>query len=349
MAGGNHLLLDVFRLRIREHQRIVGDGIQFDVEHALGLLDRIAHRAMHLRDAAQRIAVLRLVLLAAAERAEALVELLATVALVQRHPVPADVETQLLQFAATSQLDGSHCRNFGTRWYGMSARVEPASRRAQVGGDLHLSRMRTQRMHFRRERTHAAGEGIDRHRRGEVGGVQQFIELVQRQHAGRQHLRGAVVEREAFLVASAIPACRPARRSASPPGMRWPSKNASPPPSSTIARCDSGARSPEAPTEPSCGTTGTTPALSIAASDCSVSHADAGVSAQQRIDADAQHRAHHVGGERLADADRMRHDQVVLQFDVQRTPRRCAPGSPSRNGCAPSSLSALLPKPVDTP
>jgi hypothetical protein len=103
MAGGNHLLLDMLGLLVGKHQRIVGDRIEFDVEHALGLLQRIAHRAVHLRDAAQRIAVLRLVLLAAAERQEALVELLAAMALAERHPVPADVEAQRLR-GGVSQL-----------------------------------------------------------------------------------------------------------------------------------------------------------------------------------------------------------------------------------------------------
>ena len=112
--------------------------------------------------------------------------------------------------------------------------------------------------------------------------------------------------------------------------MRSPSKNASPPPSSTIARCDSGARSPRAPTEPSCGTTGTMPALSIAASACSVSHADARMAAHQRVDADAQHRAHDVGRERLADAHGMGDDQVVLQFVEQRSAGRAALGRASR-------------------
>ncbi|KAG1434625.1 hypothetical protein G6F56_014245 [Rhizopus delemar] len=41
---------------------------------------------------------------------------------------------------------------------------------------------------------------------------------------------------------------------------------ASPTPSITLARCESGARSPEAPTEPCAGTTGSTPLTSIASS-----------------------------------------------------------------------------------
>ncbi|KAG0774455.1 hypothetical protein G6F57_016281 [Rhizopus arrhizus] len=46
---------------------------------------------------------------------------------------------------------------------------------------------------------------------------------------------------------------------------------ASPTPSITLARCESGARSPEAPTEPCAGTTGSTPLTSIASSSRRVS------------------------------------------------------------------------------
>ena len=50
----------------------------------------------------------------------------------------------------------------------------------------------------------------------------------------------------------------PTRVSASKPGSRSPSTNASPSPTSGRARCASGAKSPDAPTEPRLGTTGST-------------------------------------------------------------------------------------------
>src|SRR3546814_10591026 len=84
------------------------------VEHATRLRHRVAHRAVHLRDAAQRIAVLRLVLLAAAERLETLVELLAAVALRERHPLPADVEVQR---ARVVEIGRATCREkVGQSW-----------------------------------------------------------------------------------------------------------------------------------------------------------------------------------------------------------------------------------------
>ena len=59
---------------------------------------------------------------------------------------------------------------------------------------------------------------------------------------------------------------RPAAASASAAGMRRPSKRASPSPISASARWASGARSPEAPTDPCEGMRGTTPRLSMATS-----------------------------------------------------------------------------------
>ena len=51
-------------------------------------------------------------------------------------------------------------------------------------------------------------------------------------------------------------------------------------------------------------------------------YANARMPAHQRVDADREHRAHDIGAERLADADRVRDDEVVLQFFEQRAVRR---------------------------
>src|SRR5690606_34874849 len=105
---------------------------------------RVAHRAMHLRDAAQRVAVLRLVLLAAAERAETRVELLAAVALVERYPVPADVETQRTRFVVVPRVR----RPRPEPWHQVVRDVgqgRPLEQSAQVRGHLDLPGMRTQR------------------------------------------------------------------------------------------------------------------------------------------------------------------------------------------------------------
>ena len=143
--------------------------------------------------------------------------------------------------------------------------------------------------------------------------------------------------------------CRPLRRNASAPGTRSPSTNASPPPSSTIARCDSGARSPEAPTEPSCGTTGTIPALSIAVSACRVctrmpecpfSSVLMRMQSIARTTSGANGSPTHTAWVTI---------RLSCSSACSERPECTAPGSSSRSGCAPSSLSALLPKPVETP
>ena len=79
----------------------------------LDLRDGIAHRAVHLRDATQRVAVLRLVFLAAAERLEALIEFFTAVPLVQGHPIPGDVESQRIKsgFRPTAGQPGTEFRH----------------------------------------------------------------------------------------------------------------------------------------------------------------------------------------------------------------------------------------------
>ncbi len=63
----------------------------------------------------------------------------------------------------------------------------------------------------------------------------------------------------------------PTRVNASKPGRRSPSTIASPSPTSGRARCASGARSPDAPTLPRAGTTGSTPRSRHASSSSTVS------------------------------------------------------------------------------
>ena len=62
----------------------------------------------------------------------------------------------------------------------------------------------------------------------------------------------------------------PAAASASAPLIRSPSNHASPSPTSGEARCASGARSPDAPTEPRAGTTGRTPRFRHSSSSSTV-------------------------------------------------------------------------------
>ena len=52
IAAGDHGFV------IGEDQRVVGHGVQLQLQHAAHMLERIAHRAVHLRHAAQAVGVL---------------------------------------------------------------------------------------------------------------------------------------------------------------------------------------------------------------------------------------------------------------------------------------------------
>src|SRR3546814_6708795 len=101
MPGRHQRVLNLPRIgQAGKQQRVVGDCVELDVDHPLRLRQRVAHRAVHLRHAAQRIAVLRLVFLAATEWPKTLIEAFAAMALAQRYPVPAD--------RTSTRLNSSH-------------------------------------------------------------------------------------------------------------------------------------------------------------------------------------------------------------------------------------------------
>ncbi len=114
--------------------------------------------------------------------------------------------------------------------------------------------------------------------------------------------------------ASSVTGARPARRSASAPARRSPRNSASPSPMMTSAMCASGARSPDAPSDPWHGTTGWTPRSSMSSSRRRVCEADARMPLCQRVRADQHHGAHDRPFQRLAYAHRMRHHDVALQL-----------------------------------
>ena len=59
VSAGEHVALAVHRFRIlHEHQRVVDRRVRLDLKHRAAMGERVAHRAMHLWDAAQRIGVL---------------------------------------------------------------------------------------------------------------------------------------------------------------------------------------------------------------------------------------------------------------------------------------------------
>ena len=82
----------------------------------------------------------------------------------------------------------------------------------------------------------------------------------------------------------------------------------------TRARWASGARSPEAPTDPCQGMTGCTPRSSSSHSRSAEQRAHAGLAGGQHRRPQQQHPAHDRAGQRLAHAGGMAAHQVALQL-----------------------------------
>ena len=130
--------------------------------------------------------------------------------------------------------------------------------------------MAAQRVDARVERRVGAARGVGRERAGHQRRLQQRLGLEQAgQRVGRGELR-AVEQRQPFLRAE-HDRREPGGRQAPPrAGSRPAGVNASPTPIMTAVMCASGARSPDAPTEPCAGTTGMTPFASMPSSSASV-------------------------------------------------------------------------------
>ena len=75
----------------------------------------------------------------------------------------------------------------------------PSSSSRRCCGRFDLAGMRAKRMHFGAQRAAATGERIERHRSGEIGGIQQMFQFDRARARRGEHLRRAVVQREAFL------------------------------------------------------------------------------------------------------------------------------------------------------
>ena len=114
---------------------------------------------------------------------------------------------------------------------------------------------------------------------------------------------------------------RPARASASAPGIASPPTRAKPSPTSTRPRCASGARSPLAPSDPREGTTGCTPAGEHVEQQPDGLDADARRPLRERVCPQQRGRPHHLVGERLADAAGVAAQQVQLQLGGLRRAR----------------------------
>ena len=121
---------------------------------------------------------------------------------------------------------------------------------AQRCGDIDLALLAAQRMDARIERRVGAFQRIGRHRAGDERGGEHLLDLEQPAERQRGRNLRAVEQREAFLRAERQRLQDRRFPAPSPPAAISPFTRASPTPISSAAICASGARSPDAPTEP---------------------------------------------------------------------------------------------------
>ena len=121
-----------------------------------------------------------------------------------------------------------------------------------------LAGLRAQRLQVGGEHPVGAEHRLHAHRRGEVGGAQQQVEVGAGQHQLAEHAVGAVDQRQPLLLGQHDRRRCRLRRSASAARRSRARRGRAPSPSpiSASATCASGARSPEQPSEPYSGTTG---------------------------------------------------------------------------------------------
>ena len=256
VAAGDHLAR-------REDERVVGGGVHLDRQHALQLVERVAHRAVHLRHAAQRVGVLDLV-------------------------------------AA-----------LGVR--GADLRI--GQQRAQVGRHRDLARMRPCLDQRRVEGGGRAEHGLQAHGADDVRRDRQ---PPSRRPAPGQPARPSAACRSAARgppwprgSAAAAPRARGLPRPTTGPA--W-STRPRPSPITTSARWASGARSPDR--TDAAARRHHRMHLVVEHADQQLHHlgADAGEAHRQGVGAQQQHGPHHLGGEWLANAGRVRTHQVALQL-----------------------------------
>ena len=106
---------------------------------------------------------------------------------------------------------------------------------------------------------------------------------------------------------------RPRSRNATSAGTTWPLTSTWPRPMSGSARWASGARSPDAPTEPCSGHDRVDARLEQRADRVDEQRPAARVAERERVGPQQQHRADDLARERRADARRVRDEQVLLE------------------------------------
>ena len=175
-----------------------------------------------------------------------------------------------------------------SRWearIGDAVQEAPEVRRARG-----LTGMRPQTLEPIVERRVRPQGGLDRHRRDDVGGAKQRREPLGRERPDRQHPLGPVHERESFFRLQRERR-QPARCIAPAAGSVPTSVSTSPAPISGSARFASGARSPDAPSDPCSGTDGDHVGVQHLHHEVHELGAHARVPQREDVRAEEQHRA----------------------------------------------------------
>jgi len=210
---------------------------------------------------------------------------------------------------------------------------ESARKPGHACGRDRLPRMR--RSAAGRRRTPVGAEQrLHAHGRGQVGDVEQPVQVVHGEHQHAEHAVGAVDQREPLLLG---------QRDRVDPGLQQGIRGM---PAGTLgvehlalpisasATADSGARSPEQPSEPYSGTTGTMSAFSIPARASTVDGRHPGVPGGQGTQPQQHQRAHHLGS-----------TAAPAPAVCERMSERCRAARRSGGMCRVASA----PNPVDTP
>ena len=199
----------------------------------------------------------------------------------------------------------------------------PGAEPQRAGAPSELAGVRPGLVDRRLERGVRALHGVHRHGGDDVGRGRDALGVDERQRRHRGHDLGAVDQRQPLL-GRQLEALQPGpaqRLLAATPAR--PDSTASPSPISTSARCASGARSPEAPTDPCARHDRVDTGVEQVQQTVDHHRPGSGIAPRQDVRAQHQHRAHRVLGERLAHPAGVRAQQVALEL-----------GELRRSGCA---------------
>ena len=191
--------------------------------------------------------------------------------------------------------------------------AEPSIRRRSASAASIWPRMAAQRVDARIERRIGAARRIGRQRAGHQRRAEQRLRLEQRRPAHRRSRTACRSAAQGLPWRRAPAATGRPRPAPARPARAAPSTKNAPTPISVADMWASGARSPEAPTEPWHGTTGVRPLASSASSRRTVSQPHARRALGEAGELERHHQPRDGDRHRRADAGGMRQHDVALQ------------------------------------